>query len=126
PIVYNVVLWLGADVNIRMQIAYAHGLFNFANTLIFLPLIPLLAWLVTKIIPGQMQEIEFRAKYLDYRLLANPSIALGQAQHEILRMGGLARETLNDANEYFFKKDEKIASLAMQKEKLINELDRKI
>ena len=126
PLVYTVVLWLGADVNIRMQIAYAHGLFNFTNTLLFLPLIPVLAWLVTKVIPGQMQEIEFRAKYLDARLLANPSIALGQAQHEILRMGGLARETLNDATNYFFNKNEKVASLALQKEQLVNELDRKI
>ncbi len=126
PIVYQVVVWLGADVNIRMQIAIAHGLFNATNTLIFLPLIPVLAWLVTKIVPGQMQEIEFRAKFLDSRLLANPSIALGQAQHEILRMGGIARETLQDAAAYFFGKDEKVAGLALQKEKLVNELDRKI
>ena len=126
PIVYQVVLFLGAEVNIRMQIAIAHGLFNAVNTLIFLPLIPLLAWLVTKMVPGKMQEIEFKAKFLDSRLLANPSIALGQAQHEILRMGGIARETLQDASAYFFDKDEKRADLALQKEQLVNELDRQI
>jgi len=126
PLVHRAVLWIGEGANIRMQIAYAHGLFNIANTVIFLPFIPLLAWLVTKIIPGQMQEIEFRAKYLDERLLANPSIALGQAQHEILRMGGLALETLRDAIDYFFSRNEKAAGLALQKEQLVNELDRKI
>ena len=73
-----------------------------------------------------MVEIEFRAKYLDERLLANPSIALGQAKHEIIRMGSVARDMLNDASEYFFNKDEKVANLALQKEQLINELDRKI
>ncbi len=124
--VYRFVLWLGDDVNIRMQIAYAHGTFNVTNTLIFLPLVPVLAWLVTKIIPGKMQEIEFKPKFLDPRLLETPSIALGQAQHEILRMGGYARETLQDASNYFFTKDEKIAQLAFQKEQLVNELDRKI
>ncbi|XEC94721.1 Na/Pi cotransporter family protein [Paenibacillus tarimensis] len=124
--VYKFITWLGEGVNIRMQIAYAHGMFNTTNTLIFLPLIPVLAWVVTKIIPGLMQELEFRPKFLDARLLATPSVALGQAQHEILRMGGYARETLNDATAYFFKKDEKIANLALQKEQLVNELDRKI
>ncbi|MDQ0338069.1 phosphate:Na+ symporter [Caldalkalibacillus uzonensis] len=126
PLVYNLVLWLGSDVNIRMQIAYAHGLFNVTNTLIFLPFVSLLALLVSKIIPGQMEELEFKPKYLDSRLLATPSVALGQAQHEILRMGSYARETLADAVNYFFKKDEKVRNLALQKEELVNELDRKI
>lgn len=126
PLVHDAVLWLGQDVNIRMQIAYAHAMFNITNTLTFLPLIPVLAWIVTKLVPGKMVEIEFRAKYLDERLLANPSIALGQAKHEIIRMGSVARDMLNDASEYFFNKDEKVANLALQKEQLINELDRKI
>lgn len=124
--VLRIVEWLGEGVNIRMQIAYAHGLFNTTNTLIFLPLIPLLAWIVTKLVPGSMQELEFKPKFLDGRLLATPSVALGQAQHEILRMGGYARETLHDASEYFFTKNAKVAELALQKEKLINELDRRI
>jgi len=124
--VRDLVLWLGEGVNIRMQIAYAHGIFNTTNTLIFLPLIPVLAWIVTKVVPGKMQEIEFRPIYLDERLLATPAVALGQAQHEIVRMGRYARETLEDAAVFFFTKDSKSASLALQKEQLINELNRKI
>lgn len=126
PVVVWVVLWLGADVNIRMQIAYAHGLFNVTNTLIFLPLIPVLAWIVTKVIPGKMEEIQFRPIYLDDRLLATPAVALGQAQHEIVRMGKYARESLQDATKFFFKRDTKYSDLALQKEELINELNRKI
>lgn len=126
PIVYNVVVWIGEGVNIRMQIAYAHGLFNFANTLIFLPLIPMLAWIVTKAIPGKMQEIEFKAIYLDERLLATPAMALSQAQHEIVRMGQYAYQSLQDATGFFFSKDTKSAEKALQKEELVNELNRKI
>jgi phosphate:Na+ symporter len=126
PLVYGVVIWLGADVNIRMQIAYAHGLFNVTNTLIFLPLIPVLAWIVTKIVPGTMQELTFKPQFLDYRLLATPSVALGQAQHEILRMGGYARGTLADASAYLFNKDDKVANLGLQKEQLVNELNKTI
>ncbi|MFC7677636.1 Na/Pi cotransporter family protein [Paenibacillus sp. GCM10028914] len=126
PVVYNVVLWLGQGVNIRMQIAYAHGVFNFTNTLIFLPLIPVLAWIVTKAIPGKMEEIEFKAIYLDDRLLATPAMALSQAQHEIVRMGQYAHQSLKDATGFFFSKDSKKAELAFQKEELVNELNRKI
>lgn len=125
--VYHVVVWLGdiTGANIRMQIAYGHGLFNVTNTLIQLPFVALIAVLVTKMIPGESRDLEFGPKYLDPRLLTNPSIALGQAQHEIVRMGEFARETLNDAVNYFFTKDEKLGNLALQKEKIINDLDKK-
>lgn len=126
PLVYNIVLWLGSDVNIRMQIAYAHGLFNVTNTLLFLPFVSLLALLATKMVPGKVEELDFKPKYLDPRLLATPAVALGQAQHEILRMGHYAKETLVDAVNYFFKREERMKSLALQKEELVNELDRKI
>src|SRR5690606_20696216 len=125
PIVYNVVLWLahlgGEPVNIRMQIAYAHGLFNTTNTLIFLPLVGVLAYIVTKIVPGEIKELEFGPKYLDQRFLSNPSIALGQAQNEIIRMAELARDSLTDAVNFFFTKDEELGNLSQQKEKLIND-----
>ncbi|WP_088549216.1 Na/Pi cotransporter family protein [Paenibacillus aquistagni] len=126
PIVHRAVLWIGEDVNIRMQIAYAHGMFNVTNTLIFIPLIPVLAWIASKVIRGKMTEIEFKPKFLDARLLATPAVALGQAQNEIIRMGTYAREILNDASDYFFNKDDKVANLALQKEQLVNELERKI
>jgi phosphate:Na+ symporter len=77
-------------------------------------------------VPGKVEELDFKPKYLDPRLLATPAVALGQAQHEILRMGHYAKETLVDAVNYFFKREERMKSLALQKEELVNELDRKI
>lgn len=125
-LVYNAVMFIGDGVNIRMQIAYAHGLFNVTNTLIFLPFVGVLAWIVTKLIPKREHELEFQAKYLDARLLATPAVALGQAQHEIVRMGNTARDMLNDATSFFFKRETKAAAKALQKEQLVNELERKI
>lgn len=125
--VYNLVDWLGdlTEANIRMQIAYAHAFFNVTNVLLQLPFVALLALLVTKMIPGEMKQLEFGPKFLDQRLLPNPSVALGQAQHEIVRMGEYAKETLNDAVNYFFTKDEKFGNIALQKEELVNFLDKK-
>lgn len=130
PLVHQAVLWLahlgGEPVNIRMQIAYAHGLFNTTNTLIFLPMVGVLAFIVTKLVPGETKELEFGPKYIDQRFLNNPAIALGQAQHEIIRMAEIARDSLADAINYFFTKDEQLGSLSQQKELLINDLDKKI
>lgn len=128
PLVYQLVVWLGdlTDVNIRMQIAYAHGIFNVTNALIQLPFVALIAYIVTKLISGELKQLQFGAKYLDERLLATPSVGLGQAQYEIVRMGEIARESLNDSANYFFTTDQKLSDLAIQKEELINHLDKKI
>jgi len=122
----KIVLFFAEHLNIKMQIAWAHGIFNISNTLIQLPLIGLLAYIVTKLIRGDDEELEFGAKFLDQRFLSNPSVAIGQATNELLRMGKLAKESLSDSIEYFFTGNEKKKNSSHQKEEIINDLDRKI
>ncbi|OEH84447.1 sodium-dependent phosphate transporter [Desulfuribacillus stibiiarsenatis] len=124
PLVIWIASHTGADI--KLQIAYAHGIFNVSNTLIFLPLTGLLAAVVTKMIPGNDVEIEFGTKHLNPHFLSTPNVALGQVVNELTRMGNYAREAYNDASEYFFEGNHKRASIAMQKEALVNELDKKI
>ena len=108
-----------------MQIAYAHGIFNTTNALIFLPLIPALAWFVTKIIPGKLQEIEFKAIYLDERLLATPAVALDKPSMKYCVWGNmLARHSMMHLPSFYQGISGR--ELALQKEELINELNRKI
>ncbi|HZK18899.1 MAG TPA: Na/Pi cotransporter family protein, partial [Clostridia bacterium] len=70
-------------VNVRMQLAQTHGVFNIANMLIHLPFVAILASIVTRIIPGKDADIEFEPRYLEPRLLGNPSVALGQVALEV-------------------------------------------
>lgn len=114
------------SLNIRMQIAQTHGVFNFTNTLIHLPFVTYLAWAVTKLIPGEEGPLK-EAKYLEPRVLTNPSVALGQATIEILRMGRLVREVFNGSVDHFFgiKHDDNGAALRAAEEQ-INQLDREI
>ena len=121
-----VVQLIAGNLNIKMQIAWAHGIFNVSNTLIQLPFIALLALIVTKLIPGKEEVLEFGPKFLEKRLLRNPSVALGQAVKEVLRMGKLAKESLNDGIDFFFTADDKKKSSSVQKEEIINDLDHKI
>lgn len=110
----------------KMQIAFAHGTFNIINTLVQLPLIGAWAWLVTHLIPGEDTAIEYKPKYLDYGLISqSPSIALGQAKQEIIRMGEYGIQGLQEAMNYLNTADNKHALLTKQIEEAINSLDLK-
>lgn len=128
PIAAKIVLFVAGitGVGVKMQIAYAHMLFNVTNAIIFFPLIPILAYIVTKMIPGDDFEVEFGTKHLNPHFLNTPNIALRQVVNELTRMGNLARETYNDASDYFFNENLKSAELARKKETLVDELDHKI
>ncbi|WP_191565245.1 Na/Pi cotransporter family protein [Metabacillus idriensis] len=115
------------DLNPEMTIAFAHGTFNVANTIIQLPFIGLLAYIVTKLIPGEDAMIEYKAKHLDPVFIEqSSSIALGQAKEEILRMGKFASRGLEEAYKYLESHQQKHSEKAYQIEDAINNLDRKI
>lgn len=104
PLFVNYVEWISGILNIeeRMQIAFAHGTFNVINTLIQLPFVGVIAYIVTKIVPGEDRAIEFGAKHLDKSLIEqSPSIALGQAKQEIVRMGEFAVNGLQESMNFY-------------------------
>ncbi|MDE4083706.1 Na/Pi cotransporter family protein [Planococcus maritimus] len=121
--------WITAvlDLEAKMQIAFAHGTFNVVNTLIQFPLIGAWAYLVTKVIPGDEVLIEFKPKHLDLNFIEqSPSIALGQAKEEVLRMGKYSVQGLEETYEYLKTKSKKHAEMGYQLEDAINNLDGKI
>lgn len=125
----NFILYLSGILGLepRMQIAFAHGIFNAANVLIQVPFIAVLAMIVTKIIPGKDSVIEYKTKHLDPLLVQqSPVIALGQAKKEVLRMLEFAENGLIEANEYVKTDLKRHAEMTVQFEDAINNLDRKI
>ncbi|WP_211654005.1 Na/Pi cotransporter family protein [Planococcus alpniumensis] len=121
--------WITGVLNLeaKMQIAFAHGTFNIVNTLIQFPLIGAWAYLVTKVIPGDEVLIEFKPKHLDLNFIEqSPSIALGQAKEEVLRMGKYSVQGLEETYEYLKTKSKKNAEMGYQLEDAINNLDGKI
>lgn len=115
------------DLNPEMTIAFAHGSFNIANVLIQLPFIGLLALIVTKIIPGEDSFVEYKPKHLDPIFIEqSPSLALGQAKEEVLRMGEYSVVGLESTHEYLKTGVTKYSEQAYQVEEAINNLDRKI
>ncbi|MCW1927112.1 Na/Pi cotransporter family protein [Bhargavaea beijingensis] len=123
------VSWLSSALGLepKMQIAFAHGSFNVANTILQFPLIGAWAFVVTKLIPGDDVSIEFKPKHLDPSFISqSPSIAIGQAKEEILRMGEYAVRGLNETYSYLKSSNKKHSETAYQLEDAINNLDRNI
>ncbi|AYC29586.1 Na/Pi cotransporter family protein [Paenisporosarcina cavernae] len=125
----NYIIWITGllDLEAKMQIAFAHGSFNVVNTVIQFPLIGAWAYLVTKFIPGEDVTIEYKAKHLDPHFIETaPSLAIGQAKEEILRMGKFSVQGLQETFDYLKTQNKKHAETGYQIEAAINNLDAKI
>lgn len=121
---------LGAAVGdkpfIARHIANTHSLFNIINTIIFLPLVGILAKLTTLIIRGRDEEMEFHLKYIDNRVLNTPPIALGQAKAETRRMGQIALEMLDETLLFLKDGNEKRIAVLEKKEEIVDLLQKEI
>lgn len=84
----------GAEIEvISRQIANAHTCFNIAMTLIWLPLIPVLARIVTQLVPVAVKEKDQpleEPRFLDENVRHLPSAAINLTVHELVRVGDLA------------------------------------
>lgn len=121
--------WLMNIFNLqpRMVIAFAHGSFNIGNVMLQLPFIGVMVWLVTKVVPGEDSTVQIRASQLDEQFIsASPSIAIGQAKEEVVRMGDYSIEGLKKTWAYFETFDRQVGNEALKIEEVINSMDRKI
>nr|WP_036818782.1 Na/Pi cotransporter family protein [Pontibacillus yanchengensis] len=114
-------------LNEPMTIAFAHGIFNFTNMLIQFPFIGLLAYIVTKLIPGEDTAVDQKPIHLDPIFIEqSPSLALDQAKEEVMRMGDFAYKGLEETSQYLNTQQRKHADKALQFEEALNNLDRNI
>lgn len=115
------------DLNGRMTIAFAHGSYNVVNTLIHLPLIGFLAWIVTKIVPGKDFSEDYQPVHLDEALMKqSPSLALQGSQKEIQKLAQLTLTMLEDASEFTHKNDTKLEKQIREKSDVVDGLNESI
>lgn len=90
-------LVMGTAADPARQIANAHTFFNVGISAIFLPFTPLAARAIEALVPDdQPGDTPFRTRYLDERALEQPSLALGQATREALRMADTVQGMFRD------------------------------
>lgn len=115
----------GTNPGIARHIANVHTLFNIVNTVIFLPLIPFLAKLCEKFIPGEDAK-SYKLVHIDDRLLETPPMAVAQARKEVERMGAISVEMLRMSKEAFLTRDVKLLEKIEEKEETVDLLERDI
>jgi len=117
---------LGDKPYIARHIANTHTLFNVINTLIFLPLVGVLATITTWLIRGTEVQVDLRPKFIDMRVLNTPPIALGQARAETRRMAQYALEMLQETNLYVQDAEDKRLEGLEKKEEAVDILQKEI
>lgn len=76
-----------SELQMRAAIATTHSMFNVANTLLFLPLLPLMVALLEKLVRGKDFKEKPKLTSLDLRYLESPSMAIEQSRNEVRKMG---------------------------------------
>lgn len=112
--------------DIQRQIANAHTFFNLINVAIQLPFASLLVKAANKIVSGDDKSEKHEAKYLDFRIIETPPIALGQAKKEILRMGELVEANLARSRNALVDSKYDEIDLTLEEEQKINRLQKEI
>lgn len=110
------------STDLGRQIANAHTMFNVLVVLSMIPMVGYLRILVEKIVPGREMEIERGVKFLEYKILHIPGLALSQAQKEVLRMARIARGMLEKSKEAMFSGDKEIIMIVKNEESSVDEL----
>ena len=118
--------------DIGRQIANTHTIFAIIAVIIALPVSNMFIKIVEKIFPirpNEHQKLEDRKlQYMTAsigvgRASVPASVAIGQAQKEIRRMGDLAEKNLKDALDCFFDYDDKKAILVREREESVDILN---
>lgn len=108
---------------ISRQIANSHLLFNLTNTIIFLPLIGLLVKIVKLVIPGEEEEtLGDEPKYLDPKIVGQPTFAMHLAIQELTRNAEIAFSMMEKAKESFMTGDAQLGEEVVETDKIVNKL----
>ena len=111
---------------IMAHIFFAHLLFNFFNTILFIPFIGVLETIVLKILPVTEAERAQKPVVLEKHLLDTPVIALEQAEREIVRMAKIAQKALRSAISGILNDNRKELAIVREKEDFIDMLQLEI
>ncbi|MGQ9811344.1 MAG: Na/Pi symporter [bacterium] len=113
--------------NLGRQIANAHSLFNIAAALAFVgfvgPWDRLLRFLIKE---EETEQRVFRPVYLDPVVLDSPSLALGQATRETLRMADISYEIYSNSINVFINDDEALREKLIEQDDKIDMLEEAI
>jgi phosphate:Na+ symporter len=109
-------------------IANAYTLFSVFLAASSLPWIGFFARAAAGMLPGRksLVDIEPNSRYLDFRIISTPPLAMLQATNELVRMAEVACSMVSDTVQQFYEFNVKRASLIAQKENLLDVLQKEL
>lgn len=106
-----------------MTIAVSHGIFNITNTLIQLPFVAGLAWIVIKLVPGKDIADDYKPQHLNKDLVYHaPGVALQETQKELQNVGQIVLSMFEDIRE-ITKDDKKLIKKLEQKHQAVETIN---
>ena len=112
---------------ISRQIANAHFSFNLINTLIWLPLLPIMVKIVTFLVKGdEVQSQEESLKFIDSRVISQPVVALHLARQEVLAVFESLQGLMDQVKTCFVKNSTEILKEVDQKTKRMDAISQEI
>lgn len=130
PFFLRYVEW-GAEVlglNKMLQVAFAHASFNITTTVLLLPFIGVLVFVVTKLIKDGDEEDGVKTTIvLDTGLIKeSPKVAISVAYKATLEMSSVCQKMVKQTRKFIDTKDFKHASKVKGYEEIVNDLNDKI
>lgn len=107
-------------------IANSYTIFSLLIAALFLPFIGFFARSARMILPTGEDgvDVEPRSRYLDYRVINTPYLALLQACNELKRMAQVAGSMLSDTVQQFYDYNARRSSIIRQKENVLDVLQK--
>jgi phosphate:Na+ symporter len=120
----------GERPNIARYIANSHTLFNVINAAFFLMFLPYLVKVATWLTPYDKAKKDMddlhHIKYVDLKFVEVPSVALGQAGLEIIRMGEAVQKMFKEVMHAFRERSLRELSKLRKREDALDILQREI
>jgi phosphate:Na+ symporter len=114
---------------IQAGIAAVHSGFNILNTLLFLPLTQILAYILIKAIPDKPYKEPPKLTKLGHLIMDSPMVGIAQARYEIVNMGKHDREMLDKLKIILSDaggNDDKLIESIFYKEEVMDNIQREI
>jgi len=99
-------LMQGTSSSLPRQIANSHTVFNIAVSVLLFPFVKPIANTVKRLVPVKPEEENGKkTAYIDEKQYAVPSVAITEANRELVRMGGIAAEMVALSCEALIERD---------------------
>lgn len=114
----------GTSSELPRQIANAHTIFNITVSLLLVPFVKQIAWAAERLVPSEKKlDKQKLTLYIDEMQYNVPAVALTEASRELVRLGEVAADMLEESCQALITKNTRAAEhVVEQEDKLVDPL----